>query len=61
MAKYNVVGKQIRIVTNNYQTAGIHEINFDGSSLPPGIYCYTLEFKSKANQYLVTKKIIKMN
>jgi hypothetical protein len=35
---YNVLGKEISKLTNQKQTAGIHKINFDGSSLPSGVY-----------------------
>ncbi|QQS37118.1 MAG: T9SS type A sorting domain-containing protein [Ignavibacteriales bacterium] len=50
---YNILGKEIVTVLNEERNAGEHEINFDGSSLPSGIYFY----KIQAGDFVVTKKM----
>ena len=35
---YNVTGRQVVIVTDDLYSAGVHEVQFDGSELPSGTY-----------------------
>jgi len=51
---YNVLGKEIAILVNEKLGAGDHEIEFDASGLPSGIYFYQL----KVENYIETKKMI---
>ena len=48
---YNLLGKEVAVLVNEFQEAGIHKLNFDASSLPSGIYMYKIEsaglFKTK--------------
>ncbi|MBW7889346.1 MAG: carbohydrate binding domain-containing protein, partial [Bacteroidetes bacterium] len=39
---YDVMGREIRSLVNEYQSAGVHTIPFDASALSGGIYFYTL-------------------
>jgi hypothetical protein len=51
---YNVLGKEIAVPVNENQQAGKHEIVWDGTNYPSGIYFYTL----KSGDYSETKKMI---
>ncbi len=42
LALYDVLGKEISVLINSEMSAGNYEVNFDGSSLPSGIYFYRL-------------------
>lgn len=50
----DINGSLIKSVANEFQTEGIHRINFDGSELPSGIYFLTLNSKS----FSIVKKLI---
>ena len=39
---FNILGENIKTLYSGQQTSGIHEIVFDGSSLPSGIYLYQI-------------------
>jgi hypothetical protein len=39
---FDVLGRELRILINSPQDAGIYTLAFDGSNLPSGIYSYTL-------------------
>ncbi len=51
---YDVLGKELFVLLNEFQLAGKHSINFDGSILPSGIYFYSLS----CNNFHQTKKMI---
>ena len=51
---YNVLGSEVATLVNKELPAGNHEVEFDASNLPSGIYFYTLN-TGKFNQ---TKKMI---
>jgi len=53
---YDLLGREIKTLVNQTQTAGIHQVDFDASSLPSGIYLYRLQSGSKS----VTKKMTVM-
>lgn len=52
---YNLYGKMITSLLNEYQSAGEHSVVFDGSDLPSGIYFYRI---SIANKFETGKMII---
>lgn len=39
---YNILGKKVSEIYTGTKSSGSHQINFDGSSLPSGIYYYEL-------------------
>lgn len=39
---YNILGKEVASLVNEYKTAGAYKIEFNGASLPSGIYFYKL-------------------
>ncbi|KAF0214996.1 MAG: hypothetical protein FD178_2016 [Ignavibacteria bacterium] len=56
---YDVLGREITTLVNEYQQAGTHKVTFNvetrhASSLPSGVYFYTL----KTGSYFETKKMI---
>ena len=51
---YDVLGNEVRILVNEYRTAGSYEIEFNGRNLSSGIYFYRLQ----AGEYVETKKMI---
>jgi endoglucanase len=40
---YDILGREIDILVNENKEAGIHEVKFNGSSVPSGIYLYKLD------------------
>jgi FtsP/CotA-like multicopper oxidase with cupredoxin domain len=39
---YDMIGREVAVLVNEYKTAGIYNINFSGSKLASGIYIYKL-------------------
>ncbi|MEG8945934.1 T9SS type A sorting domain-containing protein [Rosettibacter firmus] len=52
---YDVLGREISTLVNQFQNAGNYYINFDGSNLTSGVYFYKLSVNS---QHSSTKKMI---
>ncbi|MDP2209986.1 MAG: T9SS type A sorting domain-containing protein, partial [Bacteroidota bacterium] len=40
---YNLIGKEVATLVNGYIKAGSHQVTFDGSQLPSGMYFYKLQ------------------
>ncbi len=40
---YNLIGKEVGTLVNGHQTAGCHQVTFDGTQLSNGIYFYKLQ------------------
>jgi len=51
---YDVLGKKVVILVDEYKSAGSYEVEFDGSKLPSGVYFYQL----KAGEFLSMKKML---
>jgi len=51
---YNILGKEIATLVNEELPAGEHEVTFDASNLPSGIYIYQLN----AGKFVQTNKMI---
>ena len=51
---FDVLGSELAILVDEVKPSGIHEITFDASGLPSGIYFYKLE----SGGYAKTKKMI---
>ena len=54
VAVYNILGQQTENLVSNYQIAGYHDITWDASQYPSGVYFITIE----AGTYLNTKKVL---
>lgn len=53
---YNSIGQEIAILANEIIEAGNHNIDFDATNLPSGIYFYQLQ----AGSFVETKKMVLM-
>jgi hypothetical protein len=51
---YDLLGREVASLVNQFKFAGTYEISFNASSLPTGVYFYQL----KVNDYLSLKKMI---
>jgi hypothetical protein len=51
---YDILGKEIAVLVNEYKTAGVHRVYFDASRFASGIYFYTLQ----SNGQLITKQMM---
>jgi hypothetical protein len=52
---YNVLGREVAVLVDNEQkNSGRHEIVFDASNLPSGVYYYTI----RTERYTETKKMV---
>ena len=51
---YDVLGREVAVMLNEIQTAGKHEMMFDASGLPSGVYLCRLEAGGMAQ----TRKVV---
>ena len=51
---YDIKGRQIQTLVNNFQTAGYHTINWDASSYSSGVYL----IRMVSGQYIKTQKVM---
>ncbi len=60
---YNVLGKEVATLVNEYKTAGRYEIEFNTDNLPSGVYLYRINVApdgGQAGNYTAVKKMILM-
>lgn len=50
---YSITGQRVKILVDETQSAGLHNMKFDGSSLASGVYIYRLT----AGKFVVSKKM----
>ena len=51
---YDVLGREVATLVNEFTSAGIHAIDFNATNLSSGIYIYRIE----AGNFTDTKKMI---
>jgi hypothetical protein len=51
---YDVLGKEIAVLVNEYKNAGNYSTTFDASDLASGVYVYQLH----VNDFVATKKLV---
>jgi hypothetical protein len=51
---YDILGREIKTLVNQYQNKGKHEINFNASNLASGVYFYQL----RSGSFVSTKKML---
>jgi|GEM_PF-1174231 hypothetical protein len=56
LAVYDVSGRLVTILGDGWREAGLHEVTFDGSNLPSGIYMYRLT----AGEFMASGKMVLM-
>jgi tetratricopeptide (TPR) repeat protein len=60
---YDVLGREVKTLVNEYKIQGKYEITFNGTGLASGVYYYQLRVadpSGKVNNSVVTKKILLM-
>jgi hypothetical protein len=56
LAVYDLSGRKVTDLINGWRDAGVHEVTFDGSQLPSGVYLYRL----KVGNFNVSGKMVLM-
>ncbi|MGE5499359.1 MAG: YCF48-related protein [Syntrophothermus sp.] len=51
---FDMLGREVTTLVNKEQTAGEHKVQFEGSSLPSGVYIYTIQ----AGMFRDSKKLL---
>ena len=51
---YDIRGRQVETLINNYQTAGYHTITWNASSFPSGVYLIRME----SGEFIQTQKLV---
>lgn len=51
---YDVLGREVKTLVNERQTAGLHSVTFNAEDLPSGVYFYRLT----AGSFVDTKKLL---
>jgi len=51
---YDIIGREIMALVNEFNAAGNYSVVFDGTNLPSGVYFYKL----KAGDFIGTKKMV---
>ncbi len=51
---YDVLGREVKTLVSEHQNAGLHNLTFDASNLPSGIYLYHIQ----AGNYSQMKKMV---
>jgi hypothetical protein len=54
LSVFDVLGRRVRLLASGAHPAGTHQVRFDASGLPSGIYFYTL----KAGRYTETRRMV---
>ncbi|HMS65959.1 MAG TPA: T9SS type A sorting domain-containing protein [Ignavibacteria bacterium] len=55
---FDISGKEVASVVNDYRPAGFYTVNFNGSSLSSGMYFYRISVDGNGNNYSAVKKMI---
>ncbi|MCB9250453.1 MAG: T9SS type A sorting domain-containing protein [Ignavibacteriales bacterium] len=53
---YDVLGKQVAVLENDFKPAGNYKYSFDATNFSSGLYFYTI----KSGKFLQTKKMLLM-
>ncbi|MGE5458115.1 MAG: T9SS type A sorting domain-containing protein, partial [Methanococcaceae archaeon] len=51
---FDILGRELKTLVNKMQSAGQYKVQFDGSSLPSGVYIYTIQ----AGDFRESKKLL---
>ena len=51
---FDILGREVSVLVNEREDAGVHEVSFDGSGLASGVYFYRL----KAGEFMQTKRFL---
>ncbi len=51
---YDAIGKEVKVLSSKHETAGFHQLLFDGSQVASGVYYYSIQM----GEFLQTRKMI---
>jgi hypothetical protein len=51
---YDMLGREVAMLVDGFQKAGLHDVKFDASNLPSGVYLYRIT----TGAYTATKKLV---
>lgn len=54
LSVYDMLGREVSVVVNEREEAGVHEVRFDGSGLASGVYIYRLQ----AGDFVQMRKLL---
>ncbi len=54
LSVYDILGREVEVLVNEYQAAGSYDVKFDGTKLTSGVYFYTL----KTEKFTDTKRML---
>jgi len=54
LSVYDISGRKVAELVNGWRDEGVHEVTFDGSGLPSGVYVYRME----ANNFIASGKMV---
>lgn len=52
---YTILGKHVATIFNGYRSPGIYNVNYNGSSLSPGVYVYKIQTKQYQDVKMMTR------
>jgi|GEM_PF-1520343 len=57
---YDILGKEVRTLVNDYKQSGVYNINFNGNNLPSGVYFYRIGVgtQNETGNYFEIKKMV---
>ena len=53
---YDILGREVKTLVNEYKAQGRYEVNFNASNLASGVYIYRI----KVNDFSTSKKLLLM-
>ena len=51
---YDILGREVSVLVNERKNAGVHEVQFDASTLASGVYLYRLQ----AGDFVQSRKLV---
>jgi len=58
LSVYNLLGEEVKVLTDESQIAGNYLVKFDGSGMLPGVYLYKLQVENKTGGFLKTRTMV---
>ena len=55
---FDLTGREVNILINDYKKAGYHKVEFDGTNLASGIYLYNIEIMGLEDYFSLSKKLV---
>jgi hypothetical protein len=53
---FDVLGREVKTLVNEYESAGVHTVSFDASKLTSGVYIYRINAVSNNGQSFTSLK-----